>query len=732
MTTGRLYIVSSSQKGLQELLHLWKLWREKKKFPEGQAPWKTAFSHLLDIRSWGIEDRLRETNAEEDLEEAIKYDHKNWPTELELWYLTLGPDRQRASQRVRALVQELGGQVLSECSLEDIRYHGLRVDLPVANLQQVGKLTDIELVKSRHLQFIRPQSKFIPPNRLPTEKVAADYPDITVDYSSKPRLAVLDGLPIANHPDIIGRVQVDDPDNWGNTYEANKRRHGTAMASLILNGDLSAPSPFPGSIYHRPILKLEPCDSGENREESFPSDQLIVDVVHRAVRRLFEASEGKVAPTVKVINLSVGDSYRPYISTLSPLARLLDWLSWKYKVLFIISAGNHGDCFKIDLTNEQYETADADAIGAAVCRAMIREQRNRRLLSPAEACNALTVGATWSDGSAYPPPLRYPALTDFLPAFYSSLGPGHRKQVKPDILLPGGRITVPNPLGMPNEPAQLKPLDSDNAPGHLVAAPGGGSSRAYSAGTSNAAALASHQALKILSSLTSLRNTYPNDWPEEVPEALWAKLLLIHASSWGIPPARIDSTFKDTFKNQKRARISRFLGFGIHNPDRCLSCTAQRATLLGGGLIKVEEGQEFRCPLPAALSTTKEWRRLTYSLVYFTPIVPNRQEYFAVDLWLEPLKKPGAQLKVKALEVDHNAIKRGTVLHNVLEGTRAANYVDGEYLGLKVNCRKLADDPPDLIPYALAVTLEVKAGVKLPIYEQIRDQLQVMPKIPVR
>ncbi|MGI6781740.1 MAG: hypothetical protein ACOX56_02815, partial [Acholeplasmataceae bacterium] len=66
------------------------------------------------------------------------------------------------------------------------------------------------------------------------------------------------------------------------------------------------------------------------------------NVIHRAVRRIFEGEGATpaVAPTVKVVNISIGDPVRQLTSIMSPLARLLDWLSFKYKVLFIVSAGN--------------------------------------------------------------------------------------------------------------------------------------------------------------------------------------------------------------------------------------------------------------------------------------------------------------------------------------------------------------------------------------------------------
>jgi len=77
-------------------------------------------------------------------------------------------------------------------------------------------------------------------------------------------------------------------------------------------------------------------------DEHTPDDVLLIDLMHRAVRRICEgeAGAGAVAPTVRVINISIGDETRPFDRVVSPWARLLDWLSFKYGVLFIVSAGN--------------------------------------------------------------------------------------------------------------------------------------------------------------------------------------------------------------------------------------------------------------------------------------------------------------------------------------------------------------------------------------------------------
>jgi len=83
-------------------------------------------------------------------------------------------------------------------------------------------------------------------------------------------------------------------------------------------------------------------------------------------------------------------------------------------------------------------------------------------------------------------------------------------------------------------------------------------------------------------------------------------------------------------------------------------------------------------------------------------------------------------LKLKRVVSDHNHVLRGTVQHEILEGKSqiSAYEADGHIL-LHVTCKKDATEKlDDVIPYGLAVTLEVAEGVAIPIYQQIRARIK--------
>ena len=127
-------------------------------------------------------------------------------------------------------------------------------------------------------------------------------------------------------------------------------------------------------------------------------------MIHRAVKRIKEGdgSEPATGPDVKIINVSLGDAWRPFARVMSPLGRLLDYLSERYRVLFLVSAGNVME--RLDIpefrTSEAFENADPKEREIAILKALDRNKSERTLLSPAEALNILTIGGAHR-GSAY-------------------------------------------------------------------------------------------------------------------------------------------------------------------------------------------------------------------------------------------------------------------------------------------------------------------------------------------
>jgi hypothetical protein len=190
---------------------------------------------------------------------------------------------------------------------------------------------------------------------------------------------------------------------------------------------------------------FQPTANGERT----PDNRLLVDVIHQAVRRIKagDGDEPAAAPQVVVINLSLADEKRPFARIMSPLGRLLDYLSWRYSVLFLVSAGNITDRLRIEgyATWGAFEDATPEDREKAVFASLNAQKSQRTLLSPAEAMNALTIGAAHSGSAfngAHPAGRIDPFTTDDVANIISAMGLGFKKVVKPELLFSGGRAPV--------------------------------------------------------------------------------------------------------------------------------------------------------------------------------------------------------------------------------------------------------------------------------------------------
>jgi len=735
---GRLYLLGTNREALDQLLALWGRYQRDRtaSFARGLAPFKHVFEQLRTIRPWDASDRVDSdmraywVDQIESGQDALRF-------EIEAWYSSSAGRNETARNEIQTLVRRLGGDVLSHALIAPIAYHGLLVELPAAAIQSILEGDVPELLLSERIMFFRPRAQSITDGVTDVEA----QPAVAVEGSTDrpPIIALLDGLPLANHTLLADRLIIDDPDGWEAGYEAKDRVHGTAMASLILHGELDGDDvPLGRKLYVRPVMRPEPHDGYHPRRiEQTPDDVLLIDLMHRAVKRICEgdAEEAAVAPSVKIINLSMGDAKRIFARDMSPWARLLDWLSYRYAILFIVSAGN-------DASPLTLETARGTLAGMPIAErqrlafvALTQASTDRRLMAPAESINALTVGAMHADSSR---PLglanRFDLFTQDGISPLSRIGHGYRRAIKPDVLMPGGRaLHMEQYVGM-GDVTVIDPVTLGASPGHRVAVPPlpGGTldESTYSRGTSNAAALTSRAAARAYDMLDELRAQTPSA-PNPEFDAVILKALLVHGASWGDLSHRLLGTRPDIdaiadSNIRRRAQkdfVTRWLGYGPTNIERAITCTEERATLLGVGALVAEEALVFSAPLPPSLAGKRAWRRITVTLAWLSPTHPTHQMYRRARLWISDV---GTELRVnRENSVDYQAAMRGTVQHEVFEGEDAVPYVDGNTFACKVNCAVDAGAWEGAIRFALCVSLEVSIDAGISVYQEIRDRIML-------
>jgi len=750
--SGRLYLLLTNQRALGDLLSLWNTYKQNEEvaFARGLGRFKEMFKCLKDIRRWGIQDRILDTNLLEYWKSDLALEQTSTVRfEAELWFRNDVAKRAQGFELVASQIAALGGRVVSQCTIPEIAYQAVLGELPAEAIRAITEHPTIQsiqmssaagLAASENIMFLRPVGQMA----VGKEHLEGDVSPATTAVrpmpSGQPVIALFDGVPMQNHELLADRLIYDDPDSYEADYLAGERCHGTAMASLILHGDLSRnEEPLPRPLYVRPILKPDPKGRPFGfQTEVVPEDVLATDLLHRAVKRLMSGDGGTtppVAPSVRIISLSIGDLARQFDRVMSPLGRLIDWLSHHYGILFVISAGNHSSTVEVPVDRPTFEALTAEEREKLVVKSLVSEARNRRLRPPAESINGLTVGSTHMDGSsvAHVGP-RFDPFTTSLPSPFSAFGSGYRRGIKPDVVYTGGRQWYREPLISTN-PLPIQPANSRQAPGLLVAAPGSAPAdlamTTHGCGTSHATALVSRAGSMCYDTLMDLVAGLPTGPLTQPAIGPMIKAMLIHGCSWGEIGDHLSNILQpDHDAKAVKSFISRWLGYGVPDINRVRECTAQRATLLGFGTLAHDQAHAFRLPLPPSLSSVTHLRRLTVSLAWFTPVLSTTQKYRAAKLWFESRH----DLTEGRQDADWQAVRRGTTQHEVFEGARAIPFTDGEEIKIQVNCAKDAGDFAAPIPYGLAVTLEVGAEINIPIYEEIKARVAIPVQVqqPVR
>lgn len=743
---GHLFVIVGNQAAYRQLLQQWNAWTTSPdgRLARGFGKLAPVFEQLHDVRVWSPQDRVR-TGIIEYWEYNVAQNVPRIHFDVELWSRDTAEQRAAALGRMREAVTSAGGRVLYESAIPDIDYLAALVDLPAnAVTEALDALRDQEgtrLLRLADIKYVTPSAMLRV--RARDASVAPARIDLGEAPTKAPVVALLDGLPLSNHLALRERLIIDDPDDFAARYNSGEHHHGTAMASLILHGELGTGGPLQYKLYARPVMVPGEPDFDNVRHEGFPPNTLLVDLIHRAVRRMFDG-EGDTpaqAPTVRVINVSLGDTSRLFDREISPWARLLDWLAWKYRVLFVVSAGNHRDELAIDVPEVALHRIDDVALRSHVVRAMLQQRLARRLLSPAEAVNALTVGALHGQST----PLGATGqLHDLLrgsdlPSPLASVASGFRKAAKPELLVFGGaqhharRVEV-------GDNSRFHISNIANQPGQLTAAPGGTDvppqNTTRSCGSSNSAALTSRAAHNYIDEILALRETPGGGQLEDAQVAVLLKAMLIHGASWGqradFITDLVGSGIADPlerWRKTKRACVQ-LLGYGVPDFARALLCSDQRVVVIGTAQLEADEGHVYRLPLPPALSARVVKRRITTTLAWLTPSNQRHRNYSRADLWFEfPLET----LQLKRVDADHDVVRRGTVQHEIMEGEAAVPITAGDTLELTVSCRAEAGNLQEKVPYALVVSLEVAEPLGVDIHEQVKVALdQLRATVPVR
>lgn len=736
LITSTVYLAMPDLQALEELLGLWRRFKASKQFDRGFAPWRDVFKQLKELRVWGPKDRVTEEAILDFQLLLTAGPTSHLPVEIELWAHARASARKRARERIVAIVVESDGSVLHQSSIPEIAYEAMLANVPRQTIKRLVRRQEVQFAKCNDIMYVRPQA-LASPLRMADQLLphSEERPRERLAMELAPIAALVDGLPVQDHYLLDKRIVVDDPDGTEDKATVSGRSHGTAMASVILHGDLTSHQRTLSRPLHvHPVLVAL---SGL-AEEQFHPQRLVVDTFYRAVKRMKDGT-GTSKPSaadVFLINVSLGDSRRPYANTISPWARLLDYLAFRYQILFVVSAGNISEPLSVsNHSHETFERASEPQRQESVLHSVKEASHNRTLLSPAEAINVVTVGACHDQFSV--PKYQGSMVVDpyvdrSLPNVSSAIGLGHLRTMKPDILMPGGREMVsPHPQ---NGSLAIRPIPPRGAVGILAAAPsrlGRLDQTRFTSGTSVATALATRLAHSVFDALMDTQGYRVLSDVDPQYFAVIVRSLLVHSCLWKKESAEQVAEIwgpDQSGRHESRSdNVARVLGFGVPRANRIVTCSANRATMIGYG--KIDSGQTLQhdIPLPPSLSGLRVTRAMTVTLAWLSPVNPRNRRYRMVTLELGKAERERLGTKDRAShQSGYYGTRRGTIVHERYDGSAVAEIRTGDYLPLLITCKTPTGPVDDPVPYGLAVTIE--ADGLIPVYDDVRTALTV----PVR
>ncbi|WP_254022425.1 S8 family serine peptidase [Mesorhizobium escarrei] len=738
-----LYVTMPTIRGLQKVLSLWKQYSTNQPKPRTHdGEWWPLFAYLNDVRTWSAKDRVDPALSRFVDRMMRKFPDRPIRLELDLWFRSDLSLRAAAREYVTDLMSLVAGTVLDFVTIPEIQYQAALVELPNEQALRLGSLQG-PLSTADRVMRVRPQSLYTSEAGDAAFSVS-DHRDPPSTPDARPAVvALLDGYPVENHVLLRNRLRVSEVDVHAVNVPVARRRHGTAMASLIIHGDLGDDTvPIDRLLQVVPIL-----GAPQNlAEECTPQDQLPLGLVYRAVLSLVEGSDGGVGPmaeNVVVINHSICDREAPFGQRASYWAKLLDHLSHRFRLLFIVSAGNNMEPFAVDTYADcnAFETASPVERQIALLSALNRSRGGRIMLSPAETLNGLTVGAVHGDSSVGAP-LGFVDPFDTMSGvanLASSVGLGVNRAVKPDIVELGGRQ-----LARSEDDAGFVSAWAIEHPdvGQVTAAPGVGAAQNLvrrSTGTSNAAALTTRTAARLVDVLEDLFDENGEQWLEAKTRAVVLKALLAHGCTWGGAGEILYELYPGGALRKKEA-ISSVLGYGRPDHSRVFSGQGNRITLLADDIIFPDTLHEYRLPIPRAMVNNRELRRVVVTLAWSSPIDPITRRYRGVRL--EVVDGDGKRdfwkgIK-RTLSPDGRAARRGTLQHLVFEGKNLIP--QGGSGDIFLGVQAMAEMTPFAaaeVPYGLAVTLEMSQPVRTDLFADVEARVRakrvdVTQRVPTR
>ena len=205
---------------------------------------------------------------------------------------------------------------------------------------------------------------------------------------------------------------------------------------------------------------------------------------------------------------------------------------------------------------------------------------------------------------------------------------------------------------------------------------------------------------------------------------LLVRALLAHACSWGDWWAELGP---DLPVGLDRRRLTPLLGYGRIDPERSRGAV-NRAVVIAGNSIGVDERHSYDLPLPPSIRSKAEWHRVSITLAYWAPVTHGLKRYRASKVFFTTpkVKEVSKLVGGKRVDAEHSAVMRGSLQHEVIEGNKSLGFFGNATFPIHVECMKDGQNSSgqtSRIRYALVASIETAAETSTTVHDEVRAGL---------
>ncbi len=692
---------------------------------DSSLTYRQILEAIEGIEAWSAEDRKSWALKNIGLPNtpSFKLDVELWPVDV-----ANHPNRIRLTTAFEGWLESQKICRLDKVNLDSLLLY--RVEVTSGQAQLLLDHRDVRLVD------------LLPATGISIRQLNRDINELPRNIPSPPtdaaRICILDSGINGNHP-LLKPAMAESASFIDEEGDADEVGHGTAVAGVALYGDVEA---CDNSNYWRPEFWIY---NGKVMKKCPHTGNAVYDE-HSLEASLTKAVEYFVDLGCRIFNLSLGNSHAPYDGAhVRGLAYILDILSRRHNILFVVSTGNFcgsdNPPMPINSWRDEYPEY------------LIAEQS--AIIDPAPAMTVLTVGSISRHNATYDAQ-RFPEIQQLSPAAenqpspFTRHGPSVKGAFKPELVAAGGNLASPMRQANGQWRPDMRGLGVLTLNHQVI----GNTLFKEVSGTSFAAPYITHLAGRLL-------NEYP---------AASANLLRAMLVNHAYLPNEVFSTFPDEYrkaykkdkKTYNREVARDVAGYGAVSESDLFRSSDNVVVLISEESIENDSCQFFELPLPADyLRSTRGTRELSVTLAYSPAVRTTRIDYLATQISyrlvkgtsLDDVQKHFNQLKKAETEtrnddatsnrdISAQTRSRGTVQSS--RWTFQQRKPDEKWFVVVIRQDREWSHPDvlDKEPYALVVTVADRDNEKADLYNQIqalirqqvtaREQLQAATRLQNR